>query len=482
MIRVSGELRRAQGTAGVPSVEEYLDRVHLLLWPRFKVRPLRCSRHPGTPARAATRGSAWLVSPISSRSLRRRDGPVRLDSTAVLPLWSRAQHVWLAIASPLLCTRRNAAMQCRPVPMCACRCCCCAARPQLVFDNQLASVRQGTERQLFQESPAPHAVVRRYAALSASMLLLMAQYDAADTPGERPQGPGLGLTHPQASQPALQRAARRRCPPAHCCAGRMQDDLTRSDDLTSPAPCYPFLCPILTLPAGMFKAQNFYDMMDRLWASIFDLLLRMSNMFRDKRMGIIFLITQYHHIHSTLRCALFAHACALPVCALCFPRLHLCLCALCASLACVLRTPPSSHTPVRSPLHLHRLRPQDVVWTWFGHGLDMVPRTGRARDAVRRWAPQAKCCSRPRWRLASRRAADARGLFGGAAPAAAGAPAAGGPAAGAAAAGGAAGAGGAARGEVGRVSAGAPAAPTGIGKTGLAALKECEVSNTFTCS
>jgi hypothetical protein len=34
------------------------------------------------------------------------------------------------------------------------------------------------------------------------------------------------------------------------------------------------------LPPGLFKAQTFYDMMDRLWAAIFDLLLRMSNLFR----------------------------------------------------------------------------------------------------------------------------------------------------------------------------------------------------------
>ena len=35
----------------------------------------------------------------------------------------------------------------------------------------------------------------------------------------------------------------------------------------------------------MFKAQTFYDMMDRLWAAIFDLLLRMSNLFRERSSG-----------------------------------------------------------------------------------------------------------------------------------------------------------------------------------------------------
>lgn len=54
---------------------------------------------------------------------------------------------------------------------------------QLLFDHQLNSIRLGAERTLFTESPAPHFVVRRYAALAASMLLLMAEYDG-QTPGE----------------------------------------------------------------------------------------------------------------------------------------------------------------------------------------------------------------------------------------------------------------------------------------------------------
>ena len=41
-----------------------------------------------------------------------------------------------------------------------------------------------------------------------------------------------------------------------------------------PSPSFLPSCP------GLFKAQTFYDMMDRLWATIFDLLLRMSNLFK----------------------------------------------------------------------------------------------------------------------------------------------------------------------------------------------------------
>lgn len=35
--------------------------------------------------------------------------------------------------------------------------------------------------------------------------------------------------------------------------------------------------------AGVFKASSFYEMLERLWAAMFDLLLKMSNMFKDRR-------------------------------------------------------------------------------------------------------------------------------------------------------------------------------------------------------
>uniref|UniRef100_A0A383VE33 Uncharacterized protein n=1 Tax=Tetradesmus obliquus TaxID=3088 RepID=A0A383VE33_TETOB len=54
---------------------------------------------------------------------------------------------------------------------------------------------------------------------------------------------------------------------------------------------------------SIFKASSFYEMLERLWASIFDTLLRMSNMFKDRRQGIIFLILNYNHIKTTLRAA-----------------------------------------------------------------------------------------------------------------------------------------------------------------------------------
>ncbi|GLC44043.1 hypothetical protein PLESTB_000222700 [Pleodorina starrii] len=141
MIRINHDHRKLMLRRRVPSLDDYLDRVHLLLWPRFK----------------------------------------------------------------------------------------------LLFDGQLQSIRPGVERSLFVDSSAPHFVTRRYAALSSSMLVLMAGYDSGDP--------------------------------------------------------------------GIFKAQSFVDMMERLWQSMHDLLLRMSNLFKDRRTGIIFLIVQYNHIHITLRAA-----------------------------------------------------------------------------------------------------------------------------------------------------------------------------------
>ena len=54
---------------------------------------------------------------------------------------------------------------------------------QVLFDHQLSSVRSGTERPLFQDSVAVHTVTKRYAALTASMLLLMAEYDSDESGG-----------------------------------------------------------------------------------------------------------------------------------------------------------------------------------------------------------------------------------------------------------------------------------------------------------
>ncbi|GIL58131.1 hypothetical protein Vafri_12985 [Volvox africanus] len=141
MIRINHDHRKLMMRRRVPTLDDYLDRVHLLLWPRFK----------------------------------------------------------------------------------------------LLFDGQLQSIRPGVERSLFVDSTAPHFVTRRYAALSSSILVLMAGYDSSDP--------------------------------------------------------------------GIFKAQSFVDMMERLWQVMHDLLLRMSNLFKDRRTGIIFLIVQYNHIHITLRSA-----------------------------------------------------------------------------------------------------------------------------------------------------------------------------------
>ena len=59
---------------------------------------------------------------------------------------------------------------------------------KVLFDQQLASVRGGTEKALFVDSVAVHSVAKRYAALASSMLLLMAEYDSDETGGCRGGG------------------------------------------------------------------------------------------------------------------------------------------------------------------------------------------------------------------------------------------------------------------------------------------------------
>ncbi|MEW5309332.1 MAG: hypothetical protein WDW38_001227 [Sanguina aurantia] len=107
-------------------------------------------------------------------------------------------------------------------------------RCKVVFDAHLHSLRSGTEKALFvNESTHPHYVTRRYAAMTSSMLQLMAEYDSEDD--------------------------------------------------------------------SVFKAQTFYDMTERLWREVHALLLRLSNMFKERRTGIIFLIVNYSHISSVLK-------------------------------------------------------------------------------------------------------------------------------------------------------------------------------------
>jgi hypothetical protein len=37
----------------------------------------------------------------------------------------------------------------------------------------------------------------------------------------------------------------------------------------------------------VFKSSSFYEMLERLWAAMFDLLLKLSNMFKDRRWGTL---------------------------------------------------------------------------------------------------------------------------------------------------------------------------------------------------
>ena len=50
----------------------------------------------------------------------------------------------------------------------------------MLFDLQSSSIRAGVERQLFTGEVAVHYVTKRYAALTASMLQLMANHELDD--------------------------------------------------------------------------------------------------------------------------------------------------------------------------------------------------------------------------------------------------------------------------------------------------------------
>jgi hypothetical protein len=56
-----------------------------------------------------------------------------------------------------------------------------AAHPQVLFDVQAASIKPGSERSLFSGSVEVAGVTRRYAALAASCLTLMADHDSDDS-------------------------------------------------------------------------------------------------------------------------------------------------------------------------------------------------------------------------------------------------------------------------------------------------------------
>jgi hypothetical protein len=101
MIRINAEHRRLMSRRRVPCLDDYLDRVNLLLWPRFKV------------------------------------------------LW----------------------------------------------DLQHASIKAGAERSLFTGEVAVAAAVKRYAALTASVLRLMSHHDEEDGERGRALGVGRPVTH-----------------------------------------------------------------------------------------------------------------------------------------------------------------------------------------------------------------------------------------------------------------------------------------------
>lgn len=83
MIRINHEHRRMMARNGQSCLDAYLDRVHLMLWPRLKVRPHRDEAHPRLhrSARACARSlragtyprmHAWRAEDWIGRTVSRR--------------------------------------------------------------------------------------------------------------------------------------------------------------------------------------------------------------------------------------------------------------------------------------------------------------------------------------------------------------------------------------------------------------------------
>jgi hypothetical protein len=147
MIRINAELRRLMSRRRVPCLDDYLDRVNLLLWPRFKVG---CQRLP--EGRAAQESSP-------GHRRRRAKAPSPQDA-----LRERRFAAPMALAAG-----PEEATQPPALPP-----------SQVLWDLQHASIKAGAERSLFTGEVAVCATTKRYAALTASVLRLMAHHDEED--------------------------------------------------------------------------------------------------------------------------------------------------------------------------------------------------------------------------------------------------------------------------------------------------------------
>lgn len=160
MIRLNAEHRRLMARRRTPCLDDYLDRVNLLLWPRFKVA------EGGAVSRAgACAGHVFAAAcPEPATSL----------LTCSAGAYGTTSHAAPAL-TPLAPTHL-----------------------QVLWDMQHASIKAGAERQLFSGDAAPCATVKRYAALTASVLRLMAHHDEED--GARPPREQLGRVGRQHTQ------------------------------------------------------------------------------------------------------------------------------------------------------------------------------------------------------------------------------------------------------------------------------------------
>ena len=124
------------------------------------------------------------------------------------------------------------------------------------------------------DSVSVHIVVKRYAALASSMLVLMAEYDSDESGLFKAQ---VGGIHGCRSWRWLTCVVSR----TYKCDSN-EAGLSKAPVGVQTAWLAWLSLEVNTVIAPCLRLQTFYDMMDRLWAAMFDLVLRMSNLFKER--------------------------------------------------------------------------------------------------------------------------------------------------------------------------------------------------------
>lgn len=149
----------------VPCLDDYLDRVNLLLWPRFKVMTDSANRQNMSPYGPGT------AVPLVAHGCNKQWATMRRVCPCCSSDWGYVLH----------CILPTGDVTCRHCQWLMLSMLCLLYFLQVLFDVQAASVRPGVERSLFGSAVEVTGLTRRYAAFAASCLTLMADHDTDDS-------------------------------------------------------------------------------------------------------------------------------------------------------------------------------------------------------------------------------------------------------------------------------------------------------------